>query len=87
MNRPADQAALFRGRRVLITGGLGFIGSNLAIALVDMGAEVVLVDSMLPAYGASLENIAPIRDRVRVNFSKSNAQSVGVAVNVMAFRY
>jgi len=59
----------YRGKRVLITGGLGFIGSNLAIRLVELGAEVMLVDSMLPAYGASLSNIEPVRDRLRVNFS------------------
>ena len=59
----------YRGRRVLITGGVGFIGSNLAIRLVEAGAEVVLVDSMLPAYGANLRNIEPVIDRVRVNFS------------------
>jgi nucleoside-diphosphate-sugar epimerase len=59
----------FRGKRVLITGGVGFIGSNLAARLVDLGADVLLVDSMLPAYGATLDNIAGFRDRVRVNFS------------------
>ena len=59
----------YRGKRVLITGGIGFIGSNLAIRLVELGARVQLVDSMLPAYGADLANIEPIRDKVRVNFS------------------
>jgi nucleoside-diphosphate-sugar epimerase len=59
----------YRGKRVLVTGGLGFIGSNLAIRLADLDAEVVLVDSMLPAYGATLRNIEPVRERVRVNFS------------------
>jgi UDP-glucose 4-epimerase len=59
----------YRGKRVLVTGGLGFIGSNLAIRLVELGADVVLLDSMLPAYGATLENIEPVADRVRVNFS------------------
>jgi nucleoside-diphosphate-sugar epimerase len=59
----------YRGRRVLVTGGLGFIGSNLAIRLAGLDAEVVLVDSMLPAYGATLRNIEPVRERVRVNFS------------------
>jgi UDP-glucose 4-epimerase len=38
----------FFGRKVLITGGLGFIGSNLARALVEQGAHVVLVDSLVP---------------------------------------
>ena len=56
-------------RRVLITGGLGFIGSNLAIELVERGAQVTLLDSMLPAYGATLDNIASIRDQVRFNIA------------------
>jgi nucleoside-diphosphate-sugar epimerase len=59
----------YRGKRILITGGIGFIGSNLAIRLVELGARVHLVDSMLPDYGADLASIEPIRDRVRVNFS------------------
>ena len=59
----------YRDRRVLITGGIGFIGSNLALRLTELGAHVVLVASMLPAYGATLLNIEPIRGRVRVNFS------------------
>jgi UDP-glucose 4-epimerase len=59
----------YRGRRVLITGGLGFIGSNLARALVDLGADVLLVDSLIPDYGGNLFNIAGIEDRVRVNIA------------------
>ncbi len=59
----------YKNRKVLVTGGVGFIGSNLAARLVELGAEVVLVDSMLPAYGATLDNIREIRDRVRINFS------------------
>jgi len=59
----------YHDKRVLITGGVGFIGSNLALHLVERGARVVLVDSMLPAYGATLKNIEPIRDRVHLNFS------------------
>lgn len=62
-------ASSWRGKRVLITGGVGFIGSNLALAAVERGAVVTLLDSMLPAYGANLYNIAPIRDRVVLNFS------------------
>ncbi len=57
------------GRKVLITGGLGFIGSNLAIELVARGARVTLLDSMIPSYGATIQNIEPIRDRVMVNYS------------------
>lgn len=55
--------------RVLITGGLGFIGSNLARRLVGSGAQVTLVDSLIPEYGGNLRNIADIRDRVSVNLS------------------
>lgn len=58
---------MFRGRNVLVTGGLGFIGSNLAYRLVDLGANVLLVDSLLPDYGGNLFNIEGIKDRVRVN--------------------
>jgi UDP-glucose 4-epimerase len=68
MIRP-DLAADFRGKRVLITGGLGFIGSNLARELVEMEAEVVLVDSLVPEYGGLLYNVAGIEDRVTVNVS------------------
>jgi len=59
----------FRDRRVLITGGLGFIGSNLARRLVDEGARVLLVDSLVPEYGGNPFNIQGIEDRVRVNVS------------------
>lgn len=59
----------FADARVLITGGLGFIGSNLAARLVDHGARVTLVDSLVPEYGGNLANIAGIADRVTVNVS------------------
>ena len=60
---------LWRGRRVLITGGLGFIGSTIAIRLVELGADVTLVDAMLPELGGNLFNVEPVRDRVRINFA------------------
>jgi UDP-glucose 4-epimerase len=59
----------FRGKRVLITGGMGFLGSNLARRLVELGAEVTLVDSLIPEYGGNLFNIAGIEDKVRLNVS------------------
>ncbi len=59
----------FREKRVLITGGLGFIGSNLARRLVELGAEVLIVDSLIPQYGGNLFNVAGIEDRVRINIA------------------
>lgn len=54
---------------MLITGGLGFIGSNLAEQLLDLGAEVTLLDSLIPDYGGNLFNLEPFRARVTVNIS------------------
>lgn len=59
----------FQGKRALVTGGMGFTGSNLAIALVEAGADVTIVDAMIPGYAGNLFNIAPIRGRVTVNYS------------------
>jgi len=56
-------------RKALITGGLGFIGSNLAARLVDLGMEVMLVDSLIPEYGGNLRNIEAIAKKVTVNIS------------------
>ncbi len=58
---------VFAGRRVLITGGLGFIGSNLARALVGLGARVSIVDSLVPEYGGNRRNLAGIAARVKVH--------------------
>ncbi len=63
-----DLGGAFQGKRTLITGGMGFTGSNLAIALVDAGADVTIVDAMIPGYAGNLFNIAPVRDRVAIHF-------------------
>jgi UDP-glucose 4-epimerase len=63
------QEEFYRGRQVMITGGLGFIGSNLARRLVDLGADVLLVDSLIPDYGGNLFNIAGIEGRLQVNIA------------------
>jgi UDP-glucose 4-epimerase len=65
----------YRGRGVMITGGLGFIGSNLAHQLVALGADVLLVDSLIPDYGGNLFNIDGIADRVRVNIADIRQQT------------
>ena len=59
----------FDGAKILITGGVGFIGSNLARRLVELGAQVTLVDSLVPEYGGNLFNLAGFENRVRVNIS------------------
>ena len=69
----------YKGRRVMVTGGLGFIGSNLAHQLVDLGADVLIVDSLQPDYGGNLFNIEGIAGRVRVNIADVRMQStIGV---------
>jgi UDP-glucose 4-epimerase len=68
MIRP-DLAGAFRSKRVLVTGGLGFIGSTLARELVSAEAQVTLVDSLVDEYGGNLFNIAGIEDTVHVNIS------------------
>ena len=65
----------YRDRPVLITGGLGFIGSNLARQLVALGARVLIVDSLIPDCGGNLFNISGIEDRVRVNIVDIRQQS------------
>jgi UDP-glucose 4-epimerase len=61
-----DLAAAFGGARVLITGGLGFIGANLAERLLGLGAAVTLIDDLDAQGGGTWANIEPFRDRVRV---------------------
>lgn len=58
----------FVGSKVLITGGMGFIGSNLAIRLTQLGANVTILDAMIPDYGGNEFNIAPVASDVRVNY-------------------
>jgi UDP-glucose 4-epimerase len=70
-----DYRDFYRGRPVMITGGLGFIGSNLARMLVGLGADVLLVDSLISDYGGNLFNIDGIADRVRVNVADIRQQS------------
>jgi nucleoside-diphosphate-sugar epimerase len=59
----------FAGKHILITGGLGFIGSNLARPLVAAGAHVTLVDSLIPQYGGNLFNVDGIQDSLQINIA------------------
>ena len=69
MASPPNLRRTYAGRRVLITGGLGFIGSNLARALVGLGARVSIVDSLVPEYGGNRRNLAGVAARVRVHLA------------------
>jgi len=60
---------VFSNKNVIISGGLGFIGSNLAIRLVECGAIVTLIDSLIPEYGGNLWNIEPVKNQVKINIS------------------
>lgn len=70
-----DYRDAYRNRNVLITGGLGFIGSNMAHALVELGAKVTLVDSMIDDYGGNLFNIADFQDKIRINIADVRDES------------
>jgi UDP-glucose 4-epimerase len=70
-----DHLQFYRDRRVMITGGLGFIGSNLARRLVELGADVLIVDSLIPEYGGNLFNVDGIADSVTVNIADIRQQS------------
>jgi UDP-glucose 4-epimerase len=64
-----DRLSPMRGKSILITGGLGFIGSNLARRLLSFGCRLTLVDSLIPEYGGNLFNIDGIEDQIRINIS------------------
>lgn len=64
MNR--EFRSVFGGRRTLVTGGLGFIGSNLVRRLVELGADVTVIDALVPGYGGNLFNVEDVRDRIHL---------------------
>ena len=67
--RLPDLQTGFSSANVLVTGGMGFIGSNLVIALVELGARVTIADAMIPGFGGNLFNIDPVRSQVTINYS------------------
>lgn len=69
MDRTPDLRAAFAGSRVLITGGAGFVGANLAHRLAALDAEITIVDSLIPEYGGNLRNLAGLDGRVRLNIA------------------
>ena len=59
----------YKNRKVIITGGLGFIGSNLAISLCNLGAKVTVVDSLIPQYGGNLFNVNGYKRKIKINIA------------------
>jgi len=76
----SDHRDFYRGRKVLVTGALGFIGSNLCRTLADLGASVLAVDSLLPDYGGNLFNLAGYEDKVRINIADVRGHGMGYLV-------
>ena len=70
----------YRDRRVLVTGALGFIGSNLCRTLADLGAKVLAVDSLLPDYGGNLFNLDGYEDKVRINIADVRGHAMSYLV-------
>src|SRR5205823_11750531 len=66
----------YEGKRTLVTGGLGFIGSNLAMRLLDLGASVLVVDSLIPETGANLFNLEPVQDHPRLSVRTVDVRDV-----------
>jgi len=84
---PLNQA-IFADADVLVTGGLGFIGSALARCLVSLGAKITLVDSLIPEYGGNLFNIHDIRDRVTVDLTDvRNAKAMSALIKNRQFLF
>jgi UDP-glucose 4-epimerase len=75
-----DYRDFYRDRRVLVTGALGFIGSNLCRTLADLGARVLAVDSLLPDYGGNLFNLDGYEDKVRINIADVRGHGMGYLV-------
>ncbi len=61
-----SEAQAWAGQRVLVTGGLGFIGSSVTVRLAEAGAHVTVLDALLPEYGGNRYNVAPVVDRIQI---------------------
>lgn len=66
---PSTPSDRWRDKRILITGGVGFIGSTLALRLAEYGSRVTVIDSMVPEFGGNLFNLNEANSRIHINFS------------------
>ncbi|MGI9144969.1 MAG: NAD-dependent epimerase/dehydratase family protein [Chloroflexota bacterium] len=72
----SDRQADYAGKHTLVTGGLGFIGSNLAIRLLELGAHVVVVDSLIPETGGNAFNLEPVQDHPHLSVRTVDVRDV-----------
>ena len=82
-----DFAAFYRGRPVMVTGGMGFIGSNLARRLVELGARVIVVDSLIPGYGGNHFNLDGVEGEDWVKLISERAIGRRLKVKVTERKY
>jgi UDP-glucose 4-epimerase len=76
MSSTVEAHTFYAGKRVLVTGGLGFIGSNLSLRLLDLGADVLLVDALIPETGGNTFNIDPAKDHPHLSIRKVDIRDV-----------
>lgn len=69
MDKSNSLKKFYKNKHILITGGLGFIGSTLAVELVSLGSKVTVIDSLISDYGGNLFNIKPVQNKIKVNIS------------------
>src|SRR3990170_2178730 len=67
--RVDQELSVYKGRKVLVTGGLGFIGSNLARRLLQLGADVTIIDALIPEQGGNTYNISDCADCMEVHIA------------------
>jgi UDP-glucose 4-epimerase len=79
---PAPVRPSLTGARCVVTGGLGFIGSNVVHRLVDEGASVVVVDALVPEHGGDVRNLAdlPAGAQVEVMIADIGTDDIGDAL-------
>ena len=68
--------AFYEGRKALVTGGMGFIGANLAIRLLGLGADVLIVDALIAETGGNPFNIEPVHDHPRLSVRTVDVRDV-----------
>lgn len=64
-----DLGGFYKNKNILITGGAGFIGSNLAMKLVEYGSVVFIADCLIPQYGGNLFNLDSIKDKIKLEIT------------------